>query len=107
MANEVFTAVDPFGKTIFFLHGIRIGINDKEEHEIFDNAATVIQKPAILVEVKENDKTEFFYFRSIGWHNTMLIKARFNNNRWEAYNCIKNPASEELSALLKRGKQLI
>jgi hypothetical protein len=105
MANEVFTAVDPFGKTIFLLHGI--GLDGNEEHEIFDNAATVIQKPAILIEAKENDTAELYYFRSIGWHNTMLIKVKFNNNRWEAYNCTKNPSSEELSALLKKGKQLI
>jgi hypothetical protein len=105
MANEVITTLDPLGRTIFLLSGISITRN--EEYGIFDDAATVIKKPAILLEVKENSETEFYYFRSIGWNNTLLIKVHFKNNRWEAYHCTKNPSNEELTAILRKGKQIL
>jgi hypothetical protein len=105
MANEVMTAVDPLGKTIFLLPGICV--TENEEYEIYDDAATVIQRPALLVEAKEADKTIFYYFRAIGWQNTLLIIVEWSNQRWEVVNCIKNPSSNELSDVLKKGRQII
>ena len=105
MANEVASVRDPLGKEILILSSIILDRN--EEEGIYDDAATVIKRPAILIEIEEHNTTEFFYFRSIGWNNTMLIRVRFFNNRWEAYQSIKNPSSEELTSLLKRGKQII
>jgi hypothetical protein len=103
MTNEVF-AMDPFGKTIHLLP--EIFFIESEAQEIYDDVTTVIKKPAIIIEVKENNETQFYYFRSIGWRNTLLIKARLNNDRWEAYDCIRNPSSEILLSFLKRGKQI-
>lgn len=105
MANEGLTATDPLGKIVFLLPGMCIGEN--EDHEIYDDATTVIQKPAIMIEMKENNETQFCYFRSIGWHNTLLIVTHFTNNRWEVHRCIINPSSQELAALLKKGKQIL
>jgi hypothetical protein len=104
MANGV-TAIDPLGKTIHLLPGIFFTRN--EANEIYDDAAEVIQKPALLVEVHENKETQFYYFRSIGWNNTLLIIARFHSDRWEAYDCIKNPSSKMLSSILKKGTQIL
>ena len=104
MPNEV-AAIDPLGKTIFLLPGIFF--TENEADEIYDDATTVNKKPAILVEVNENNETQFYYFRSIGWNKTFLIISRWNNERWEAYNFIKNPSSETLSAILKKGKQIL
>lgn len=105
MANEVRSVIDPLGKIIYLLPGISIDKN--EETGIYDDVAAVIQKPAMLIELKENDEAEFCYFRSIGWNQTMLIKVQFNNARWEAYDYVKNPSNQELSALLKRGTQIL
>lgn len=105
MANEVMSVIDPLGRTVFLLPGIAMDKN--EEQGIFDGAVTVIQKPAMLIEVSENDETEFYYFRSVGWNYTMLIKVQFKNGRWEAYHCIKNPSNKELTQILKRGKQIL
>jgi hypothetical protein len=105
MANEVLTALDPLGKIVYLLPGMCAGNN--ADDEIYDDAATVIEKPAIMVEVKENNETQFYYFRSIGWHNTLLIMVHSVNNRWEVHQCIKNPSSQELSAILKKGKQIV
>jgi hypothetical protein len=86
MANEV-TTIDPLGKTIHLLPAILFP--DNKAGEIYDDAATVIQKPAILIEANENNETEYHYFRSVGWNNTLLITVRFKNGRWEAYKCVK------------------
>jgi hypothetical protein len=104
MANEV-TAIDPLGKTIYLLPGIFF--TENKEQEIYDDAAMVIKKPAMLIEVKEKNEAQFYYIRSVGWNNTLLLTVRLNNNRWEAYNCIKNPPGEMLATVLKKGKQII
>ena len=107
MANEVTSVTDPLGNTIHLLEGICMDEDNKPDPEIFDSAVTVIQKPALAVRIQTDHVLEHYYFRSVGWHNTLLIIARFNNNRWESYKCVKNPSSEELSELLKNGKQII
>lgn len=104
MTNEVI-AQDPFGKTIYILPGIFF--TEIESAEIYDDAATVIKKPAIVVEVTENNETQFYYFRSVGWNSTLLIEVRLNNERWEAYACVKNPSGEMLLSVLKNGKQIL
>lgn len=103
MTNEVF-AIDPLGKTIYLLS--EIFFIESEANEIYDDATTVIKKPAFIIEIKENNDTQFYYFRSVGWNNTLLIKVRLDNNRWEAYDWIKNPSSEILLFVLKKGKQI-
>jgi hypothetical protein len=104
MINEII-AKDPFGKMIHLSPGMILAGNDPDE--IYDDAATVIKKPAIIIEVKEDNETQLYYFRSIGWNSTLLIAAKLNNGRWEAYECLKNPSSEILSAVLKKGNQLL
>ncbi|MFL5788642.1 MAG: hypothetical protein ACJ748_11360 [Flavisolibacter sp.] len=107
MANEVTSATDPLGNTIFLLEGICLDEENKPDPEVYDSAVTVIQKPALVVRVETDDVLEHYYFRSVGWHNTLLITVRFRNERWESYKCVRNPSSEELSELLKNGKQII
>ena|SRR5829696_2031703 len=107
MANEVMSTADPLGNTIFLLEGICIEGEEQQDPEIYDTAVTVIQKPALVIRVEDEGIIEHHYFRSIGWHNTMLITAEFRNGRWECSKCVRNPSSEELSALLKKGRQLV
>jgi len=104
MPKEV-AVIDPLGKTIFLLPAIFFDENEAEE--IYDDATAVIKKPAMLFEVQENNATQFYYFRSIGWKKTLLIMTTWGNDRWEAHDCIKNPSSKLLGHLLKKGKQLI
>lgn len=104
MPNEV-AVIDPLGKTIHLLPGIFFAENEIEE--IYDEVATVIKKPALLVKEEESNVTQFYYFRSIGWKRTLLIVARWEHHQWEAYSCMQNPSIEILSAILKKGIQLI
>lgn len=105
MANEVTKVLDPLGKTVYL--SVNICAHKNEGHEIYDDAATVIRKPAVLVEAKENDEIKFYYYRSVGWNNTLLIAVHSRGDHWEAYNCMKNPSSKELALILKKGKQII
>jgi len=107
MTNED-PVVDPLGKKIYLIPEICISENElHEEEEIYDDIATVIKKPALIIEVTKDKETEFYYFRSVGWENTLLINVHYHNDRWEAYECKKNPDSNELSTLIKKGKQLL
>lgn len=107
MANEVRSTIDPFGNTIFLLQDICISHNLTEENEIYDDAATVISKPALVIEVKVDGPPELYYFRSVGWDSTMLITAHLHNERWETSNCVRNPSNEALSDLMRKGIQLL
>lgn len=104
MIDEVIVT-DPFGKMIHLLS--RMPLDENDPNEIYDDAVAVIKKPAIVIEIKENNETQIYYFRSVGWNSTLLIIVKLNNSRWEAYEYIKNPPSEILSAALKKGNQLL
>lgn len=103
MTNEVIVQ-DPLGKMVHLL--AEHFLADIESTEIYDDAATVIKKPAIMVEVTENNETQFYYFRSVGWNSTLLIAVHFNNGQWDAYEVKRNPPSEILLDVLKKGKQV-
>jgi len=96
---------DPLGKLIYLPPDLFM--NENSAANIINDVSTVITKPAILIEVTENDELRYYYFRSIGWNKTFLIIIRQINNRWEVDNCIKNPAGETLSIVLKKGKQIL
>jgi hypothetical protein len=106
MVNEERTSIDPLGNVVFIVPGI-CAVKDGPDAEIYDDVAIVIQKPALFIEVASGISKEFYYFRSVGWNNTMLITARFQHERWEACACVKNPPNDDLAQLLKKGKQLI
>lgn len=105
MANEVMIILDPLGKTVYLPPHMCTDKNN--EREDLEDAATVIRKPAVLIEAIENEQKKFYYFRSVGGNNTLLIRVHFSNDRWEAYSCVKNPSTRELSLLFRKGKQII
>jgi len=104
MINEV-AIMDPLGKLIYLPPDLCT--NQNLTKDIFNDVSTVITKPAILIEVMENSQLQFYYFRSIGWNKTFLIIICQINNRWEVNTCIRNPAGETLSTVLKKGKQIL
>ncbi|HUR11062.1 MAG TPA: hypothetical protein VM012_06820 [Flavitalea sp.] len=105
MAKERGNISDPFGNHVYLLPGLCAHDSKEDEVGMYDDATTVISKPAMVIEIKS--EKELHYFRSIGWHRTMLVMARKATDGWEAYRCITNPSNEEISALLKKGKQII
>lgn len=106
MANEAITVSDPVGHTVFLLHGHGLAPQEQNGTEIYDDIIAVIERPAILIQVSA-EEDELYYYRSIGWHHTMLLIVRQHDGRWEAVECVHNPPAERLSELMKKGKQLI
>jgi hypothetical protein len=107
MADGERTSTDPFGRTIFFTENICHDEEPKEPNEIFDGVAAVIEKPILMFEVNEGDALQLYYYRSVGWHKTMLVTAEKKKERWVVTDCIRNPDTNRLSALMKTGRQLI
>jgi len=107
MANGERSITDPFGRTIYFSEDICQDEETKEPNEIYDGVATVIEKPILMFEVREGDALLLYYYRSVGWHKTMLVMVEKKEDRWVTTNCIRNPDTNRLSALMKTGRQLI
>jgi hypothetical protein len=96
---------DPLGNEIFLTHLYAKDPKQKISENILAEFSEVIQKPAMLLEVKE--KQELYYLRVIDWDKKILLIAHFDHNRWESVGHIDNPSSEALAQIMKRGKQLI
>lgn len=106
MKHEVRFITDPLGNTIQL--PCECGTNAEEtDHDKYDDAATVILKPAMMIQVKEGKQEIMYYFRSVGWHKTMLIIVNYKLGKWEHTKCIFDPSNEMLSEIMKKGTQLI
>jgi hypothetical protein len=105
MANEVIPVVDPLGNTIYLLEDLCVE-NEEPDPEIYDTAITVIKKPAMVIETKNDHSIQHYYFRSVGWQNTILISVLLKSGKWLSDKCWRNPTYQELSDLLKTGKQI-
>lgn len=104
MAQQPRIETDPLGHRII-LEGIDLsaGAQFAEPEEIL---AQVIRKPAMLIEIKSPEQ-RLYFFRSVDWSHTLLVGAELRNGEWQAFSCVQNPTSTELSELLKKGRQLI
>ena len=107
MTEEVIYINDPLGREICINKNL---CSHKMEElaplDLYDDFYTVLSKPAILIETLKLP-TELIYFRSIGWHFSVLLKAKFTGHCWEVYTCTINPSDGEIVELLKTGKQII
>ncbi|HEX2535494.1 MAG TPA: hypothetical protein VHK69_17240 [Chitinophagaceae bacterium] len=102
---EVIT--DPLGAAVHILAGFCPSCTEEQDKtDIFDNYTDVIRRPALLIE-SGGGPQERYYYRSIGWHCTLLVVARYQNAEWQAAQCILNPTPEYLSGLLQHGRQLL
>jgi hypothetical protein len=105
MENEDSIITDPLGHAVHLPRELCLLVPEVEG-EVYDELATVIEKPAVLIRLT-NLPTELIYYRSIGWNNTLLIKVRDTGKSWLAYSCARNPDIAQLAQLIKQGEQLI
>ena len=106
MTNGTRTITDPFNNRVILVEGI-CNVGPDTHADIYDDAEMVIHKPAIMVELKKDELKEFYYFRSVGWHKTLLIGVHLVNEQWVTFSCEKNPSNDLLSELLRKGRQLV
>ena len=107
MTGEVVYIDDPLGRKICMAKNL-CSLENKEINslDLYDDLLSVIKKPALLIQTS-GAPTEFLYFRSIGWHLSVLIRVKFINHFWQAYKCTINPLDADIVDILKNGKQLI
>lgn len=77
-----------------------------QTEDIYDDVASVIQKPAMAFEVQDAN-IQNYYFRSVGWEHCLLISAIKENGHFKAYDCLKNPSPEKIRKLFRIGRRLI
>src|SRR5690349_7422425 len=99
------SVTDPFGNEIFLAHLYTTIPTRTISENILAVFAEVIQRPAMLLEVKDENK--LYYLRVIDWDQKILLVAHLNNNHWESVQHIENPSPDMIAQILKRGKQLI
>src|SRR5437868_9149266 len=97
--------MDPLGNSVYLPEEDFLPPPECRKEDLPDYLQKVIAKPAILIEIESEKK--MFYFRSVDWYTTLLLTTELKQNRWEVIDCRANPNSEELSALLKKGRQRI
>jgi hypothetical protein len=107
MTGEVVYIDDPLGRKIC-MAGNLCSLANKEINslDLYDDLSSVIKNPALLIQTSDIPP-DFFYFRSIGWNLSVLIRVKFLNHFWQAYKCTINPSDADIVELLKNGKQLI
>jgi hypothetical protein len=107
MTEEIVYIDDPLGRKICVAKNLCSLENEQiNSLDLYDDLSSVIAKPAILIETSDLP-VELFYFRSIGWKLSVLIKVKLKKRLWEAYKCVINPSDADIVRLLKKGKQII
>lgn len=98
---------DPFGNEIMLQNKI-LELTDqmKTRNEIFDNLATVIEKPAMMFK-KDGSKTQLYYMRAVGWNKMILLSVQKKLDHFEVTNCEFDPSAKRMSQLYNWADQLI
>ena len=103
MKNDVLSIKDPLGNQIFLPDELgRLHIEDNQG-DIYDDVASVVKSPAMIIKISRGEGFELNYYRSVGWKMTLLIVAVFAENKWRAVECIQNPSSEKLTRMMAEG----
>ena len=107
MTEEMIYINDPLDRKICIPKKFcALEIKEIESLDLYDDLYSVVTKPAILIETSDSP-AEYLYFRSIGWHFSVLIRVKNIGYCWEAYKCTINPSDADIVEILKNGKQLI
>lgn len=96
-------AIDPLGVSVSLPFTLCEGIEgDAQETE--NHLTNVIAKPALILELPQ--KQSRFYYRSVGWHSTVLLTVVKDQDTWLASECQLNPSTELMSSLFAQGRQI-
>ena len=95
---------DPFGYNIIVMDASCFPEEVTKNPDIYNGIHTVIERPAFIIVVTENEIQERYYYRSIGWTKSVLIRAQLNGPTWEANDCIFDPADSFIKKLAVKGR---
>jgi hypothetical protein len=92
---------DPSGLSINIPEGFCPPPGENPE-DFYADAFSAIRKPAFFIKL-DNDKVRYYY-RSLGWGITVLIKAVQDATGWSADSCRYNPSITEVRSLAQQGE---
>jgi hypothetical protein len=95
---------DPLGDPVRLAQGLCDLSIAEPFSEIYDHVTDVIRKPALIM--LDQNKELRYYFRSIGWHHTILISVQRQNAHWIAHQCQLNPTANQLTSLFAGGEKI-
>ncbi len=105
--NNTETVIDPLGNEVLLPQSLSdltsLGI---DMQEIFDKPSKVIEAPAMMMQVSGATFDENYYFRSVGWENSLLIGTKKIAGKWTVYTILKNPSSQQLREIYKTGNNI-
>ena len=95
--------IDPLGNEVLLPHSLndlnRLGLDILE---VFDKPSKVIEAPAVMMQVS-GLFDENYYFRSVGWENSLLIGTKKIAGKWTVHTILRNPSSQQLREIYKAG----
>lgn len=100
MEKETTLIVDPRGRVIHLPSTLCLDLAVKGPSAYLDAPQTTIQEPACMIELSDQ---ELFYFRSVDWNLTLLIRVVFREGIWVATACMENPEPGFIQEQLKEG----
>jgi hypothetical protein len=103
MEKGQFMVTDPFGFRIHILDESCFPKEVTSDPEIYNGFHTVIERPAFIIVLPDNSPAERYYYRSIGWTKTVLIRVQ-KKQEWEANQCIFDPSDTMIKKLAAQGR---
>jgi hypothetical protein len=104
MNDFVLKATDPLGTIIQIPDNLGgLAANEIRHNWLNKTVQATIEKPMYMLEIKG---VAFYYIRSLGWENTMLVEAVQKEGLWQAIACYPNPTPAYLRGLLKEARLL-
>ena len=101
--NNTETIIDPLGNEVLLPQNLSdlnyLGIDILE---VFDKPSKVIEAPAMMMQVS-GAFDENYYFRSVGWENSLLIGTKKIAGKWTVHTVLRNPSSQQLREIYKTG----
>jgi hypothetical protein len=95
--------VDPLGISVSVPAGFCEGIEEDGE-EAESQLINTIAKPALILEAPRKQLRH--YYRSVGWHRTVLLTVEKAKDNWLVIECRLDPSTELMSSLFAEGRQI-
>lgn len=95
---------DPFGFRILILGESCFPKEVTSDPEIYNGFQTVIERPAFIIVLPDHSPPERYYYRSIGWSKSVLIRAQQLEGNWQANECTFDPKDTFIKQLAAQGR---
>lgn len=95
---------DPLGNRVRFEPASFLPGPKGTAHLRAKDLEAAITHPAMIIGLEAESVR--YYYRSIDWNLTLLVRVALEEEVWVTVSGQWNPASQELTELIKKGKQL-